>query len=415
MKRDLLTTLWTSATMAVALLLSMTITPVLAAPTTLTVWHAYRGQEKAAFEKVIAAYNKRVASRGIKVTTLAVPYDAYADKITAAVPRGKGPDVFIFAQDRLGGWIEGGETVEPIDFYLDDKTRNEFLPNMLSAMTYRGTVYGLPLNYKCITLIYNKKLVSAPPKTSGELVKLAQSLTNAAVGKFGLAYAYNDYYYHAALQNAFGGRAFDPGPKPVLNAPENIAAMQLLLTWINKDGILPAEPSSALVTSLFNQGKAAMVFSGPWFLGEIAPGINYGLAMLPTIDEAGGQPMRPWLTIEGVYVSAHSKHKEAGYDLAKYLVSEEAGLVLTVEGRQLHTNKAVYTHKEVADDPVLAAFRQQLNTAIPMPNFAEMTVMWSPATTAMNTIIRRAATPKEALDAAQRAVVKDIAALRKGR
>ena len=136
--------------------------------------------------------------------------------------------------------------------------------------------------------------------------------------------------------------------------------MQLLLRWINKDGILPAEPSSALITSLFNQGKAAMVFSGPWFLGEIEPGIDYGLAVLPSIDEAGGQPMRPWLTIEGVYVSTSSKHKEAGYDLAKYLVSEEAGLVLTIEGRQLHTNKAVYTHKEVADDVVLAAFRHHV-------------------------------------------------------
>jgi arabinogalactan oligomer / maltooligosaccharide transport system substrate-binding protein len=49
-----------------------------------------------------------------------VPYDAYADKITAAVPRGKGPDVFIYAQDRLGGWVEAGNTIEPIDFFLDE-------------------------------------------------------------------------------------------------------------------------------------------------------------------------------------------------------------------------------------------------------------------------------------------------------
>ncbi|MFA5941780.1 MAG: extracellular solute-binding protein [Sinimarinibacterium sp.] len=386
-----------------------------AAATALTVWHAYRGLEKEAFEKVVATYNRKMAGKGVEVTTLAVPYDAYADKITAAVPRGKGPDVFIFAQDRLGGWVEGGKTVEPISFYLDDATRGQFLPTMLDAMTYRGTVYGLPLNYKSITLIYNTKLVKTPPATSGELVKLARSLTDAPVGKFGLVYAYNDYYYHAALQNAFGGRAFDPGPKPTLNAPENIAAMDLLLRWANTDRILPAEPSSALVTSLFNEGKAAMVFSGPWFLGEIAAGVDYALAPLPTIDEAGGKPMRPWLTIEGVYVSQSSAHKDHAYELARYLASEEAGVVLTVEGRQLHANKAVYAHKEVADDPVLAAFRKQLDNATPMPNFAEMTVMWSPATTAMNTIVRGAATPKVALDKAQASVEKDIAALRKGR
>ena len=140
----------------------------------LIVWHAYRGGEKAAFEKVIELYNREKASQGIKVKSLAIPYDAYADKISAAVPRGKGPDVFIFAQDRLGGWVEAGKTVEPIDFFMEDETRDRFLPGMLDAMTYQDSVYGLPLNYKSITLIYNKALIKKPPTTSGELVKLAK-------------------------------------------------------------------------------------------------------------------------------------------------------------------------------------------------------------------------------------------------
>ncbi|MEO8332551.1 MAG: extracellular solute-binding protein, partial [Gallionella sp.] len=113
----------------------------------LIVWHAYRGGEKSAFEKVAQLYETKMAGKGIKVTTLAIPYDAYADKISASVPRGKGPDVFIYAQDRLGGWIESGKTVEPIGFFMDDATRAQFLPGMLDAMTYKGTVYGLPLNY----------------------------------------------------------------------------------------------------------------------------------------------------------------------------------------------------------------------------------------------------------------------------
>ncbi len=153
------------------------------------------------------------------MTTLAIPYDAYADKITASVPRGKGPDVFIYAQDRLGGWIESGKTVEPIGFYMDEATQKQFLPGMMDAMTYKGTVYGLPLNYKSITLIYNKALVKNPPKTSTELVKLAKSLTNADSGRYGLAYWYTNFYFHAALMNAFGGRVFDKDGKLVLNSP----------------------------------------------------------------------------------------------------------------------------------------------------------------------------------------------------
>lgn len=379
----------------------------------LVVWHAYRGAEKTAFEKVAKMYEE--ANAGVKVTTLAIPYDAYADKISAAVPRGKGPDVFIYAQDRLGGWIESGKTVEPIDFYVDDETRKQFLPGMLDAMTYKGTLYGLPLNYKSITLIYNKALVKTPPKTSTEMVKLAKSLTNADSGRYGLAYWYTNFYFHAALMNAFGGKVFDKNGKLVLDSPQTVASIKQMMKWYKEDGILPTEPSEALISSMFNEGKAAMIFNGPWFIGEISPSIKYGLALLPVIDEAGGKPMRPWLTIEGTYVSASSKQKELAYDFAKFLTSKKAGLVLALEGRQLHTNASVYDDKRVADDPVLNAFHNQLSSAEPMPNLAEMTMMWSPVTTAMNKVVKGNATPEAALKEASDAIQQSIDALRKGR
>ncbi|RKG52868.1 extracellular solute-binding protein [Corallococcus sp. AB011P] len=382
------------------------------AATELVLWHAYRAEEKAALEKVVAEYNK--ANEGkVKVTTLAVPYDAYADKISATVPRGKGPDLFIFAQDRLGGWIEAGNTVEPIDFFLDDATKKRFIPTTMEAMTYRGTAYGLPLNYKVITLIYNKKLVPTPPKTSGEMVTMAKKLTDAKAGRFGLAYAYNDFYYHAAVMNGFGGGVFDAKNTPTMNSPANVKSVEQVLKWKNKDGILPAEPSSALITSLFNEGKAAMVFSGPWFLGEVSKDVEYGLARLPTLDENKGTPMKPWMTVEGVYVAAPSKNKEAAYDFAKFLTDAGPGKTLALEGRQSPANQAVYQDAKVSADPLLKAMKDQVDVAVPMPNLPEMSMVWTPATSAMNTVFKNTATPKAALDSAQKSVAKDVAGLRK--
>ena len=398
--------LWRGA----AALLSLALAAPVLAQKEVVVWHGYRGGEKAAFEKVIDNFNKANAGK-IKVTTLAVPYDAFADKITAAVPRGKGPDVFIFAQDRLGGWVAAGNTVEPLDFFLDAPTKGRYLKATLDAMTYQGNTYGLPLNFKVITLIYNKKLVPVPPKTTAELQTMAKKLTNAPSGKFGLVYWYSDFYYHAALMNGFGGGVF-AGRKPTLNAPQNVASLDYLLKWINQ-GFMPAEPSTALITSLFNGGKAAMVFSGPWFLGEIAKGIDYGLAPLPTISEAGNKPMRPWITVEGVYVAAPSKNKDAAYELLKYLTDVPAAKVLALEGRQTPANKAVYADPQVAADPILKAFRQQVDVAVPMPNLPEMSMVWSPATTAMNTVVKKAAAPKPALDQAQKEVLERIASLLK--
>jgi arabinogalactan oligomer / maltooligosaccharide transport system substrate-binding protein len=380
----------------------------------LVVWHAYRGAEKAAFEKVVGMFEKSPGAKGLKVNTLAIPYDAYADKISAAVPRGKGPDLFIYAQDRLGGWIEAGKTVEPIDFFIDKPTRERLLPGMLEAMTYKGGVYGLPINYKSITLIYNKDLVKTPPKTTDEMVKMAKALTNAQSGRYGLAYWYTNFYFHSALMNAFGGAVFDKDGKLSVDSPATVASLNQMMTWYKKDGIMPTEPSEALIASMFNEGKAAMVINGPWFVGDIDKKINYGLAVLPMVD-AAKKPMRPWLTIEGAYVAASSAKKEAAYELAKYLTSEEAGLVLALEGRQLHTNKAVYNDKRVSGDVVLKAFRDQLDSAEAMPNRPEMTMVWSPATTAMNKIVKGNASVEAALKEASGTMQDSISALRKSK
>jgi arabinogalactan oligomer/maltooligosaccharide transport system substrate-binding protein len=279
-------------------------------------------------------------------------------------------------------------------------------------MTYQGSLYGLPMNFKVITMIYNRKLVSAPPKTSTDLVATAKRLTDAKTGRFGLAYHYADFYYHAILMNTFGGGVFDAQRSPVLNSSANVRSLDLLMKWLDKDRILPAEPSTALITSLFNGGKAAIVFSGPWFLGEVEKSVDVGLALLPTLVEAGGQPMRPWMTVEGIFITAPSKNKDAAYAFAEYVTDLPAAKVMAVRGRQTPSNLKVYDDPQVGADPVLQAFRKQVEVAVPMPNVPEMTMVWSPATTAMNTIVNKAATPKAALDEAQSKVAMDIQRLR---
>jgi len=264
-------------------------------------------------------------------------------------------------------------------------------------------------------MIYNKDIVADPPATVHELIEFAKQHTNVASGNFGFAYEYSNYFFHAALMNAFGGRVFAPGPEPVIDSDENVAAIKEMLRWYKTEGVLPDDPSAALISSLFNTGKAPIIFSGPWFLGEIEDDVNYGLAPLPRVEAAGGAPMRPWLTIEGVYISPHTENLDQAFEFALYLVAEEAAAVLAMEGGQLPTNKAVYERPEIANNETLSAFREQLETAVPMPNYAEMTLMWSPVTTAMNKIVKGSASPEAALAEAQKKVQKDIGVLRTGR
>jgi arabinogalactan oligomer / maltooligosaccharide transport system substrate-binding protein len=378
---------------------------------TLIIWHAFRGGEKAALEKVCAIYSSRVKPGQRGVRAVAIPSDAIADKISAAVPRGKGPDLFIFGHDRLGGWVESGQTVAPIDFFLDDAMKAQFLPNMFEAVTYNGATWALPFNYKSIALLYNKALVPEAPTTVAEMQTVAAKLTDQARGRFGMVYAYDDFFFHAALMNGYGGGAFNGDGRLILNDPANIKASDLVQSWRRDLKLLPDDPTASLVSSLFNGGRAGMIFNGPWFLGEISKDIDYGAAVLPRIEAAGGRPISPWMAVEAIFMCAGTHDQEETWQFAKFLTSLEAATIMALEGGELPTLEAVYDIPAVGSNKVVAAYKDQALNAIAMPNRPEMTMVWSPADKAMKRVTKLEMTSKAAWDDCQREVQAAIDAL----
>jgi arabinogalactan oligomer/maltooligosaccharide transport system substrate-binding protein len=377
---------------------------VAAAPKNIVIWHAYRGEEKAAIEAVAQTFNK--IHKDIQITLLAVPFDALADKVSASVPRDKGPDLFIYAQDRLGGWIAAG-IAEPIEYFITDPVKARFVAGSLDAFIYKGSTYGLPLSTKCVTLIYNKAMVSAPPKTTDEMIELAKSLTDPEKKQFGLAYEIQNYYFHSIWNQGYGARVFDAEGNPTLNSPEAVRALQVAIDLQKNLKIVPEEVTNTLVTTLFNEGKAAMVINGPWFRGEIDPSIDYGVALLPTISEIG-KPMVPFITVEGLIMSAKSKNKDAAFAVMDYFTNNATSLVFATKGKMISANKSVYLNKKIASDPITMGFMMQAKQGIPMPNAPEMTMVWSPASTAMNKAFLGALSPADALTEAQNSVVSAI-------
>ncbi len=114
---------------------------------TIVFWHSYRGMEKDALEEVGANFTK--AHPDIKIQFLQVPFDALPDKITAAVPRGKGPDVFIFGHDRVGYWADK-KVLEPLGLWVKKDMAALYMPSTLEALTYEDALYGLPTSLKCV-------------------------------------------------------------------------------------------------------------------------------------------------------------------------------------------------------------------------------------------------------------------------
>ena len=60
--------------------------------------------------------------------------------LKAAIPAGKGPDLFIWAHDWIGKFAEGG-LLKPIDDYVDPNFTEGFIPLAQDAMKYKGHYY----------------------------------------------------------------------------------------------------------------------------------------------------------------------------------------------------------------------------------------------------------------------------------
>ena len=122
-------------------------------------------------------------------------------------------------------------------------------------------------------LFYNKALIDAPPKTTDEMLALAQGLSMPSKGEFGLAYPTDNPYFLAPWLFGFGGHIFNPKTgKPSLDNPAFGRSLAYVQKLVLKDRVVPEESTSVLTSRLFNSGAVGMVINGPWFMGEIDKG-----------------------------------------------------------------------------------------------------------------------------------------------
>src|SRR4029077_9735866 len=78
------------------------------------------------------------------------------DKFQIAAHSGEGPDIFFWANDRIGEWADAG-LLKPLE--IKENFKAAFLPMAWEAVTHRKLVWGYPLALECVSLICNKKLV----------------------------------------------------------------------------------------------------------------------------------------------------------------------------------------------------------------------------------------------------------------
>jgi maltose/maltodextrin transport system substrate-binding protein len=322
------------------------------------------------------------------------------DKFSAAAAAGKGPDIFCWPHDRVGEWAKSGLIV-PVR--PPRRIREAIEDSSWKAFTYRGQVWGYPIAIEAVGLIYNRQLVKTPPATFEEVIALDRRL--AAQGRKAILWDYNKSFFTWGLLAGPGGYVFgrqasgDYDPRQVgVNSEGAVLGAQMLERLI-REGVMPRGARYAEMEAQFNQGKVAMMISGPWAWDNARKSrIDFGVAPIPQV--VPGQPSKPFVGVLGCMITAPSRIKDIARLFLEEFVLEVQGLKTISADVPLGTpaNKAYYA--ELADDPAIRATMANALAGEPIPNIPETQRFFPAVDAALEAITQGRQSPRDALNGA---------------
>lgn len=285
------------------------------------------------------------------------------------------PDLFLFAHDKIGVFAEMG-ILAPIAPLLGEGGTEDFLPMTVTAASYQGTLYQLPLYFETLLFMYNRRYMADEdiPATTEALYRYMEE--NTGRGRYGFVEQHSTAYYSAAWIHGFGGSIIDENGTPF---PDEQAVQQALRYHQKFVELMPGETEYNTVNTLFLEGKADATIGGPWMVPSArAAGIDLGIAPMPTVDETGLQ-LAPYSGVQGIHVLKYAAEKKtaAVKQLLTALSRPEIGTALALASGCAPANSKCYEDPQVADDPLVQAMRSTAEIAVPMPNIPEMDVMWT--------------------------------------
>ena len=320
------------------------------------------------------------------------------DKFFHAAKSGKGPDLMIWAHDRLGEWADTGLLL-PIDPDPDFAAR--IFPKAWEAFTHRGRVWGYPLAMESTGLIYNKALIAEEeiPANLADCAALAPRLQ--AAGAAPILWDYNNAYFTFGLLASAGGYIFGKLPDGSYNTadigvdhPAAIAAMEAVAGLIQSK-VLPSSLSYSIAEAQMNQGKLAMFISGPFAWENLKKsGIEFGVTTIPGVD---GNPGRPFVGVVGAVFNRSSPNLDHAQEFLEHYLITPTGLAAMDRHVPLGVPALIESYEAMASDPHIAGSMKNIEAGVLMPNIPQMGVFWSAMESALATITSGRSTPQEAL------------------
>ena len=338
---------------------------------------------------------------GVKVTV------ETPEKITRTFPMaaqvGKGPDIVIWAHDKIGEWADSG-LIAPVE--ISSEFSEKFFPEAWQAVQHEKRLWGYPIALETVTLIYNRGLLdSAPPTDLSQLALVSQDIKSKHPGVTPVLWDSRSPFYMWGILASDGGYVFArKGPdydlKKVGVATSGVVdALSKIISLIH-NGVLPKSCSYSETEDLMGQGKLAMMISGPWAWSSlIQRGIDFGLSQIPGVNGRAG---RPFVGVSVAYLNRSSPNHDLIKEFLEQSLLSDEGLTAMNKAKPIGIPARISLYQEMAkDNPLLQALKISVDHGEVMPNIPQMGRFFSSLGAALEIAINGKLSPEAALQEAQ--------------
>lgn len=320
---------------------------------------------------------------GVRVNLQGSPFSQIPDLVTSAIELGQPPDLahwHAFAAAASG-------IAEPLDDLWDEAGLDpgDYLPGAVEGVTWRGALYGVPLDTNALVLLVNRDLLADADVDLAELATLdgfreaASDVVDGSDADHAIVISGSSWAAYGWIV-ANGGELVelsDDGPtRFTFDAPDTVEAMELLVELV-RSGESPPALAPDLATdavAAFAEGGVAMHASGSWDLPITRRAMqadfdvdNIGVLPMPQVD-----PSHPRTVLGGssLFVPRDASNAQLAFELALALTQDDVALRLAAEEGRLPARREVFGNELFRSSEDLAAFVEQLPNAEVMPLIA---------------------------------------------
>ena len=292
---------------AAALAVSTLVAPSASAATEIVVWaDETRGPN---LTKVIAAKGDWVPGYTIKVVTFS-SFDALKEAFDKATDA-SGPDVVVAANDWVPAGAKSGKLAPLV---LTAAVKARFNPTQFLDLTYKGKLYGVPVDINNVAMIYNTKLVSSAPVSFGEMVNYYKANKASKGLKAGLCIAGGGMSWGAhSVFSALGANAYQFNSRGGIVYGRSFSAVTFgknvrtyLLDGKKSNGFFPATDTGCKDNFLAGTVPFAVIGNWEW-KDYVAKGFTMNLMPVPGV--ASGTYGRMFGSVSGALLTTFAtKH-----------------------------------------------------------------------------------------------------------